>query len=238
MPKELLTVRCPDDLAQLIQEQIETTGLDKTTVVVGMLRQSFPCVSFKDRGKLPPIPAIYLVFSSNNLLYVGRSSNLRQRWQSHHRHHQFKLIEGLQIAWFECHADNLPVVESTLIDLLDPEYNGTYNEWSNEKSKVISFRLEDDLVEKLKQKALPGETPHQTAQRLTREALDMSVPSIEAAPAVTVDLDERIESIVEERFASFVGNQNDLLNRLQARLQEVESQLGKSQAWLSQRSTR
>lgn len=35
-----LTFRCPDDLAELIQHQVETTGKDKTSVIISMLRQS------------------------------------------------------------------------------------------------------------------------------------------------------------------------------------------------------
>jgi hypothetical protein len=43
--------------------------------------------------------------------------------------------------------------------------------------------------------------------------------------ASTPSLDERIESIVEERLSGFAANQNDLLNRLQERLQQLEVQV-------------
>jgi hypothetical protein len=41
----------------------------------------------------------------------------------------------------------------------------------------------------------------------------------------TVTLDERIESILEERLSSFAANQNELLSRLQERLQQLEAQM-------------
>jgi uncharacterized coiled-coil DUF342 family protein len=45
-------------------------------------------------------------------------------------------------------------------------------------------------------------------------------------PSLSTDsLDERIESILEERLSSFASNQSNLLNCLQERLQEVEVQL-------------
>jgi uncharacterized coiled-coil DUF342 family protein len=45
-------------------------------------------------------------------------------------------------------------------------------------------------------------------------------------PSLSTDsLDERIESILEERLSSFASNQSNLLNCLQERLQEVEAQL-------------
>jgi hypothetical protein len=105
-------------------------------------------------------------------------------------------------------------------------------------SQVISYRLSPEEVLALRQKALPGESDNQTAQRLMRESLGVSTPSTELNSLSTASLDEKIESIVEERFSTLVGSQNDLLSRLQSRLQEVELQLGKSQAWLNQKSAR
>jgi hypothetical protein len=43
----------------------------------------------------------------------------------------------------------------------------------------------------------------------------------------TDSLDERIESLLEERLSSFASNQNNLLSCLQERLQEVEAQVRK-----------
>lgn len=74
----------------------------------------------------------------------------------------------------------------------------------------------------LREKALPGESDNQTAQRLMREALGVSTMSTEPRQLSTVSLDERIESIVEERLASFAANQNDLFTRLQERIQQLE----------------
>ncbi len=112
-------------------------------------------------------------------------------------------------------------------------------------SQVISYRLSPEEVLALRQRALPGESDNQTAQRLMRESLGVSTASTglnsistELSSMSTASLDEKIESIVEERFSALVGNQNDLLTRLQSRLQEVELQLGKSQVWLNQRSAR
>jgi hypothetical protein len=85
-------------------------------------------------------------------------------------------------------------------------------------SQVISYRLNTEEVLALRRKALPGESDNQTAQRLMRESLGMSTKS-------TVSLDERIESVVEDRFSSFVVNQNELLSRLQERLQQLETQV-------------
>jgi hypothetical protein len=86
-------------------------------------------------------------------------------------------------------------------------------------TQVISYRLSTEEVLQLRQKGLSGESDSQIAQRLMREALGMSTK------VSTVTLDERIESIVEEKLSAFAANQNDLLSRLQERLQQTESRL-------------
>jgi hypothetical protein len=90
-------------------------------------------------------------------------------------------------------------------------------------SQVISYRLSTEDVLQLRQKALPGESDNQTAQRLIRETLGMSTVSTDTVSLSTGSLDERIESILEERLLSLVSNQNDLLSRLQ----EVEARVKK-----------
>ncbi|WP_375494649.1 GIY-YIG nuclease family protein [uncultured Nostoc sp.] len=50
-----------------------------------------PFVSFQERKILPASPGIYFAISSNDeILYIGRSNNLRNRWKSHHRAVQLK----------------------------------------------------------------------------------------------------------------------------------------------------
>ena len=89
-------------------------------------------------------------------------------------------------------------------------------------SQVISYRLSTTEVLALRERALPGESDNQTAQRLMRQMLDVST---ELSTPSTVPLSERIESIVEDRFSFFAANQNDLLNRLQERLEQLETQV-------------
>jgi hypothetical protein len=82
--------------------------------------------------------------------------------------------------------------------------------------------LSTEEVLQLRQKGLSGESDSQIAQRLMREALGVST---RVSTQSTVTLDERIESIVEEKLSAFAANQNDLLSRLQERLQQTESRL-------------
>jgi hypothetical protein len=89
-------------------------------------------------------------------------------------------------------------------------------------TQVISYRLSIEEVLQLRQKGRPGESDSQIAQRLMREALGVFTRS---STKSTTTLDERIESVVEEKLSAFAVHQNDLLNRLQERLQLTESRL-------------
>jgi hypothetical protein len=89
-------------------------------------------------------------------------------------------------------------------------------------TQVISYRLSREEVLQLRQKGLPGESDSQIAQRLMRETLGVST---NLSTKSTVTLDERIESVVEEKLSAFAANQNDFLSRLQERLQLTESRL-------------
>jgi hypothetical protein len=89
-------------------------------------------------------------------------------------------------------------------------------------TQVISYRLSTEEVLQLRQKGRPGESDSQIAQRLMKEALGVSTKMYTKS---TTTLDERIESVVEEKLSAFAVHQNDLLNRLQERLQLTESRL-------------
>jgi hypothetical protein len=89
-------------------------------------------------------------------------------------------------------------------------------------TQVISYRLSTEEVLQLRQKGLSGESDSQIAQRLMREVLGVFTRS---STKTTTTLDERIESVVEEKLSAFAVHQNDLLNRLQERLQLTESRL-------------
>jgi hypothetical protein len=146
----LLAVRCPQDLIDLIERERDLTGRSKTDVVIERLKQSIPSLPVVDRGNLPPIPAVYLVFTSDNrLLYIGQTRNLNQRWMTHRRYSQFVETDvNSRVAWFAFDPDSiesLPSVESELITALDSEYNGT----PVKGNRAVTCYLPRDLEESL-----------------------------------------------------------------------------------------
>lgn len=222
MAKELLSVRCPEDIAQTIQEQMELSGQDRTTVVIDMLRSSgsFLSLPIEDKNKLPSISGIYFVFASNKLLYVGRSVDLKQRWQNHHRYGQFKLIQDARIAWFECDSSLLPEFETSLIEFLEPDYNRSPDGLFSDGK--IQFRLSEDELEVLKCHVRDGESIHLAAKRILREALGVNKTVNDAYTSTT---DERIASVVEEKLYAFSAKFNEQANYIQGRIQSLQESM-------------
>lgn len=87
---ESITIRCPSQIVDSIDQQVKQTKQNKTDVIVGMLSNSIPSLHITDRAKLPPKPGIYFVYTPDHkILYIGKADNLRTRWNSHHRYQYF-----------------------------------------------------------------------------------------------------------------------------------------------------
>lgn len=82
--------------------------------------------AYKDRSKLPPDSAVYLVIDGSQVIYVGQTTNLKQRFLQHHHTINFSQLKGdLAIFWFKLDKKFLVGAERLCIDLLEPEFNNT-----------------------------------------------------------------------------------------------------------------
>lgn len=81
---------------------------------------TLPSVPLQMRSQLPQVQSVYLVLAAKKILYIGRASNLRQRWRQHQHLKKLEDISAVQIAWIE------------------------------EKDRAALFKLELDLIEKYK----------------------------------------------------------------------------------------
>ncbi|WP_448572200.1 GIY-YIG nuclease family protein [Trichothermofontia sp.] len=84
-------------------------------------------ISIHQLANLQDIPAIYAVVSpSQGILYVGKTKNLRLRWQRHHRLEQVKTIDpNASLAWFICEPHLQKQTEEELIQKYKPPLNGS-----------------------------------------------------------------------------------------------------------------
>jgi hypothetical protein len=80
-----------------------------------------PSVGLTDRKQLPQIPCIYFAIDIyDQIQYIGRSVNPRQRWQTHHR--QAQLI-GCRIAYLQVDGCDLERIENDFILKFQPRIN-------------------------------------------------------------------------------------------------------------------
>jgi excinuclease UvrABC nuclease subunit len=87
---------------------------------------TLPSLCLSRRSELPEAPAIYFAIDSlDQIQYIGRSQNLRQRWASHHRHFQLQAIDSVRIAWLRCDdVSLLAEIETALIEWFEPPLTG------------------------------------------------------------------------------------------------------------------
>lgn len=110
---------------------------------------TLPSLPLTERQKLPKLAAVYFAIGlSGEILYIGRSRNLANRWSVHHRYLELKTIGNVRIAWLHCSNELLlPDIEEALIKHFLPPLNRAPNQ--NRQLRPISEGREK-LVEIIK----------------------------------------------------------------------------------------
>jgi len=87
-----------------------------------------PHVSLAEAWRLPASPGVYVVYRHEAVLYVGRTQNLKHRWQNHHRVAQcLSYGPDVAIAWHVVDQRDpytLDDYERAFIDFMQPRFNG------------------------------------------------------------------------------------------------------------------
>ena len=86
---------------------------------------TLPSLPLAERSQLPKCSGIYFVIKDGDILYVGRTANLYQRWLVHHIwQHLYGVSGELRVAWLECSdTELLPEVEKDIIVHFKPLLN-------------------------------------------------------------------------------------------------------------------
>jgi hypothetical protein len=82
-----------------------------------------PKISFDERQKLPNKSGIYFACQFDEVLYIGKSVDIRKRWYSHHKQKELELISGIEIRWLECQIEELNRFEQFYIEEFNPPLN-------------------------------------------------------------------------------------------------------------------
>lgn len=94
-------------------------------IVLDELRlEDLPFVALQNRHYLPSEPCVYLAIAKDGqVLYVGKSENLKQRWKNHQQHQALSVMEEVKIAYIRADAELLNSLESALIQWHKPPLN-------------------------------------------------------------------------------------------------------------------
>lgn len=85
-----------------------------------------PSLPAEERASLPDSSGVYIVVSDEQeVLYVGRSVNLRVRWATHMRWQWIKNLTGVRIYWDAMPCADIESGEDFYIASLKPSWNGT-----------------------------------------------------------------------------------------------------------------
>ncbi len=114
----------PDQLSQL-----RDLSEEKGTPVAQLLREALDQylvmgeVPFEDLDKLARRAGVYIVFTKDELLYVGRSKDIHVRWRNHHKRNEIANYSDVVVLWMATEPGDLQEVEALLIDRLSPALN-------------------------------------------------------------------------------------------------------------------
>lgn len=85
---------------------------------------ALPSLLLESRRNLPNKSALYFVFDADDeLLYIGKTISLVERWRGHHRVAQLEQLDNVRIAWMECDKELIDSSEEAFIAHFNPSLN-------------------------------------------------------------------------------------------------------------------
>ncbi|MBD2492367.1 helix-turn-helix domain-containing protein [Aulosira sp. FACHB-615] len=85
---------------------------------------ALPSLPLCERSQLPTLPCIYFAIDSQGVVrYIGKTVNLKTRWQAHNKGVELATIAGIRIAYLQADATLLPELEAALIAWFRPQLN-------------------------------------------------------------------------------------------------------------------
>lgn len=83
-----------------------------------------PSVSFAELSFLPACSGIYIACSGDQILYIGQSQNIKERWiNKHHRFEDLSSFNEVRIYWLNAPVGILDTLERAMVWQLRPSLN-------------------------------------------------------------------------------------------------------------------
>lgn len=188
---------------------------------------NLPSLPLESRKDLPNCQGIYFVISSQGLIqYIGRTNNLKKRWQKHHRLSQLEKYLDVKIAWLEVSdCSLLPLIEKALIEWFKPYLNQTAVEGTKTTVNRRSFASSNpNLVRKYrrveKEKHALGQHPNSKANLIYHEGRPQAFGTKKLKRNLTVTEEgwERLQMVIKEVGCSSVSEFLEKLGRGQLKV--------------------
>ncbi|MBW4583575.1 MAG: GIY-YIG nuclease family protein [Tildeniella nuda ZEHNDER 1965/U140] len=115
---------------------------------------TLPNLTLLERERLPECSAIYFAIARDQVLYVGLATNLRKRWQKHHRLPQLEAVNKqceIRLFWLGCAQNQLNDLERQYIEYYCPTLNQTK---VPERQLVPSFQMLTLSLKKLNERVI------------------------------------------------------------------------------------
>jgi excinuclease UvrABC nuclease subunit len=106
---------------------------------------TLPSLPLSDRKQLPTVSCIYFAMSNGVVQYIGKSTNLKDRWRRHQRTQELSIDSC--IAWIEVsNPELLTEIEKALISWFNPPLNGSKVDYSlaGKKRSLVTLYLEEE----------------------------------------------------------------------------------------------
>ena len=104
------------------------------------------------RQSFPESPAVYIVWTDKEVVYIGQTSNLLNRFKNHHRLVDFAQM-GVNVSWLDCGGLERLDVERCLIKLFNPQLNNTIL-GDAEGSGIVFYSTGGEVLDLYKQRCL------------------------------------------------------------------------------------
>lgn len=135
--------------------------------------KTLPWLPLEEKAAFPKKPAIYFAIDSQETVqYIGRTVNVRQRWENHHKYDALSEIGNVKIAYlFIDTVELLPKIEAALIEWFNPPLNNSLSSFKNTSEK-INFTCEPEDKQYLREwAAREGRTLSNLVERIVKEAI-------------------------------------------------------------------
>ena len=81
----------------------------------------------ENKKHLPETSGVYFIFENSTLIYIGKSTLIKERLYNHHKLSEFETRENVTIRWIEAPIDTLDSTEVAYIETFLPILNTNHN---------------------------------------------------------------------------------------------------------------